>query len=314
MADEGRLDRRIRGKVSSRPTETAIARLASRQQRLVTRSQLVEIGLNLDQIDRRIAALRLVIVHRGVYAVGPGPLTIEGRWLAATLFAGPDSLLSHFAAVGSWGLRPWHGGVVDVTAPRRIEAPRGLRAHRSAVPADECSRHNGIPLTRPGRTILDCAATCTRRDVERMLNEAHVLGLPIRPSLSILLDRYPRRRGAVVARAALASLDQGTTRTKSELEERFLAFLDRHGYPRPLFNHRIETPIGTLEVDCFWPARRLVIELDGFATHGQRRAFHLDHRRDRALRVVGYAPSRVTWDDLDYPEALAGEMDALLAA
>lgn len=51
----------------------------------------------------------------------------------------------------------------------------------------------GIRVTSPARTQLDLAAISTRRQMERILNEAEVLGLTDRLSLPMLLERYPRR-------------------------------------------------------------------------------------------------------------------------
>lgn len=287
----------------------------TRQNRLVTLEQLTTIGLTRHQIEHRIATVRLVPRYRGVYVVGPGPLTAEGEWLAATLFAGPGSAVSHYPAAARWELKAWRpGAIIDITAPRRIAAPKGLRAHRSELPFDERTIRGGVPITTTGRTILDCAAQMTVRETERLINEARVLRLPIRPSLATLISRHPHRRGVATARAALAAFAAGRTHTRSELEERFLAFLDRHGFPRPRTNQDVRTHLGTLNVDCLWPAERLIIELDGYSTHGSRPAFTRDRRRDRALRIAGWHPSRLTWEDLDDGPALAAEISALLAA
>jgi very-short-patch-repair endonuclease len=52
------------------------------------------------------------------------------------------------------------------------------------------------------------------------------------------------------------------------------------------------------EVDCLWPDRRLVVELDSFAFHRTRR----DHRKDAArtadLELAGWRVMRLAWDDV----------------
>jgi len=102
--------------------------------------------------------------------------------------------------------------------------------------------------------------------------------------------------------------------TNGDLEERFVVFLDSHRLPRPLTNKVIETSIGPLTVDCLWPAERLVIELDAPSTHGSAQRFQSDRRRDRALRIAGFKPNRVTELDLFDPDALERDIRALLAA
>lgn len=70
---------------------------------------------------------------------------------------------------------------------------------------------------------------------------------------------------------------------------------------RPQANARIHGH----EVDLLWRAHGLVIEVDGYAFHGSRRAFERDRRRDAVLLAAGLRVLRVSWSQLvDEPEAL----------
>jgi very-short-patch-repair endonuclease len=44
----------------------------------------------------------------------------------------------------------------------------------------------------------------------------------------------------------------------------------------------------------------LVIELDGYAWHGDRRAFEEDRARDNALQALGWRVVRITWAKLRF--------------
>lgn len=145
-----------------------------------------------------------------------------------------------------------------------------------------------------------------------MLNEAFKRGLPIKPLPAVLLTRHPGTRGSKILRQALERFEVGPTPTRSDLEERFLDFLDRHSFPRPLTNHPIRTDIGVLTVDCAWPRQRLVIEVDAPSTHGSRPALLNDRRRDRALRRAGWDPNRIMAEDLEDEAALVAEIESLL--
>jgi very-short-patch-repair endonuclease len=46
------------------------------------------------------------------------------------------------------------------------------------------------------------------------------------------------------------------------------------------------------EVDFYWPDAALVVETDGFATHGTRAAFERDRERDAALATAGLTVQR----------------------
>ncbi|HWH44264.1 MAG TPA: hypothetical protein VNT32_06000 [Thermoleophilaceae bacterium] len=46
--------------------------------------------------------------------------------------------------------------------------------------------------------------------------------------------------------------------------------------------------IPRIEAECLWRAAALVVEVDGFGTHGTREAFERDRRRDARLTAAGF--------------------------
>jgi very-short-patch-repair endonuclease len=159
--------------------------------------------------------------------------------------------------------------------------------------------HHGIPTTTPPRTLLDLAAVLDRTALQRAINEAEVLRLegPFK-----LAQRHPTKRGT----AALRTLAP-PSHTKRELEARFVLFLNDRRFPRPQTNVLIEGH----EVDAVWPDKRLIVELDSYTFHATRQAFEDDRRKDRHLVTAGWTVVRVTWRDLDDPEALERELRTL---
>ena len=67
----------------SDPLARALA-IAQRQYGLITRWQLLEVGVHRRTLDRMLSAGRLEIVERGVYRVVGTPRTWEQRALAIT--------------------------------------------------------------------------------------------------------------------------------------------------------------------------------------------------------------------------------------
>ena len=62
-----------------------------------------------------------------------------------------------------------------------------------------------------------------------------------------------------------------------------------------------------------WCEQRLVVKLDSWAHHSDRRAFEHDRRRDADLAVAGYRVIRITWRQLvDEPEAVVARLARLL--
>lgn len=106
----------------------------------------------------------------------------------------------------------------------------------------------------------------------------------------------------------LIRVDAETGPTRSVFEDAFLAFVDRHGLPRPEVNQRV----AGYEVDMLWRARRLIAELDGRAYHED--SFEEDRDRDATLTAAGFRVVRVTWRRLTRQEEReAGRFKALLA-
>jgi len=289
--------------------DRALSVLAERQHGTVAHRQLTAIGFSRHAIAHLIERCHLRVVHRGVYAVGPARLTRTARWMAAVLAAGPGAALSHRSAAALWRLLPDDGRDVEITMDRRLRDRDGIWARSGKLPKDEVTTVDGIPVTTVARTIIDLAGLLSRPRLERVMDDAEVRQLADVTSLRTLLRRYPRRRGVGTINAIHA--DQlAATITRSDFEARFLAFLILGGLPRPLVNHHISR-IG--ECDFVWPEARLIVELDGYATHGTRRSFEADRARDRALHVAGWRVIRITWRQLrDEPDQLAADLRALM--
>jgi very-short-patch-repair endonuclease len=229
--------------------------------------------------------------------------------MAAVLAGGAGAVLSHRSAAALWGMRDSWRTAVEVTTPRLCRRP-GIHAHRVALPADEVTTERGIPVTTPARTLLDLAAVVREDHLEHAFNEAEVRRLASPVSLDALLKRYPKRRGtAAIKRVLDKHRAYGETVTRSRLERRFLTLLEDHGLPRPKINRRGDHG----ELDATWHEQKLIVECDGFATHGTRRAFEEDRARDRALQVDGWRVVRITWRQLiSDGETIAAQLKVLL--
>jgi very-short-patch-repair endonuclease len=298
----------IGGKSQSGP-DRDVAALANRQHGVVSRPQLLEIGLGERAIEHRITRGLLHPIHRGVYAVGHGPQTREARWLAAVLAAGPDAVLGFRFGAALWCMRNTSRLAVEVITPRVCRRP-GIHAHQIALPADEVTIERGIPVTTPARTLFDLAAVVTTDQLEHAFNEAEVRRLSSPTSLDALLARYPGRRGTQAIRRVLEKHRlYGETRTRSELERKLISLLDAHRLPRPQVNRFTDDG----ELDARWPEHGLIVECDGFAAHGTRRAFEDDRARDRALTTAGWRVVRLTWRQLSTDgDTIAAQLQTLL--
>lgn len=278
----------------------AVGRIAAAQYGVVSRAQLITAGLRAGAIQHRISLGRLYRIHRGVFAAGHpflAPLAVE---TAALLACSGPAALSHLTAARLWNVPVPNEDRVHVIVDRHHPTARaGIRAHRVGIAwgAEVCRRWR-LPVTTATRTLLDIAALIEPRAFERAFDVALTQRITSRAMVARALERGPRRPGSAQVRAILAR-DREPTLTRSEAEERFLALIRKSGLPVPRVNSRL----GSYEVDFLWPRGRLVVEVDGFVFHSSRAAFERDRRRDAALQASGFRVMRITWRQIvDEPE------------
>jgi uncharacterized protein DUF559 len=264
-----------------------VSGLAGRQWGVVARAQLFSLGASTAVVDAWVQRGRLHRVHQGVYALGHASLGREGRRLAAVLACGPGAVLSHMSAASHWGLLHTDQTRIDVTALRGRHGAPGIRLHRSrSLDAQDTTIHEGIPITTLARTLLDLAATTRSSQLERALAQAERLRVYDHRAITDVIARSNGHRGTRV-------LAQATTRkpkwTRNEWEADFLDLPRKAGLPEPLTNDAFDAPDhGHCEPDYHWPSHRVIVETDGFETHGTRAAFRNDRAKDAALTASGY--------------------------
>jgi very-short-patch-repair endonuclease len=276
-----------------------VAELASSQYGVVTRRQLLQLGLGREAIAGRIRTGRLHRLHGGVYAVGHSAIGRKGRWMAAVMASGQGAVLSHRSAAALWGLQKPQGGAIEITTPRTARPSGSIIRRQAALASDEVTTRRRIPVTTVSRLLLDLAVVLPAVGLQRVMREVEYLRLLDRHALRGLPARYPGRRGICALRECLRRIeDQSDGRTRSPLETRFAAFVERSGLPEPQLNTPIRIGRRTIEADCLWRSQRLIVELDGHAAHGTRSAFEDDRDRDRRLQAAGWRVVRVTWRQL----------------
>jgi very-short-patch-repair endonuclease len=270
---------------------------------VVSRAQLLALGVPASSLAEWAKRDRLHRVHRGVYAVGHLSLTRNGRFMAAVLACGEGAAPSHVSAAVLWGMLEDRGQAIHVTSPTRRRV-RGIVVHCAPLDGERVKR-DGIVATTPARTVVDLADVVTsRRTLERALDEASYLRLDLTG-----LAARGGRRGSGLLSSVLVVHHPGSTRTRSELEELFLALIDRARLPRPEVNTHLEG----FECDFVFRDERLVVETDGGAAHGTQRAKERDPMRDARLMATGWRVWRVSHVLVfRRPDQVAAELEELL--
>lgn len=274
----------------------AIWALVRQQHGVVSREQLLALGVSRRGIERRLERGRLHRAGAGVYAVGRPELKSQGRWMAAVLACGSGAFLTHSSAAALWGIAPEWGGGIEVAT--RSASPRkrpGVRVRRRpSLRRAAITERRRIPVTTPVQTLVDLAARLGPRHTERAINEADRLGL-VTPV--VLRSRLEDHRGEPGVARLRALLDRRTFRlTRSDLEQIFLPIAAEVGLPVPLTKQLVNG----FEVDFHWPELGLVVESDGLRYHRTPAEQARDRLRDQAHVAAGLTQLRFTDEQVRY--------------
>jgi very-short-patch-repair endonuclease len=264
--------------------------MAQWQHGVVSRQQLLDLGISGQSIKHRVATGRLHPVRRGVYAVGRPQITRYRRWMAAVLSCGPHSVLSHGSAAVLWRIRTPGTDRIHLSVPARFTGrPAGVIVHRrTSLGPEDTTRHESIPVTTPTCTLIDIATFLPRGQLEAAINEADKLDLVDPETLRAALDRLAHRPGAP---ALKETLDRRTfSLTDSQLERRFLPLIRKAGLPPPETGRYLNG----FKVDFYWPALGLVVETDGLRYHRTPAQQARDRLRDQAHTAAGLTQLRFT--------------------
>ena len=297
----------------------AVSAWLSSHHGVVTRADLLRLGLTSEQIKRLVRERVLVPYVPGVYRLAAAPQTTEQAMVLACA-VGPDVVVSHVSAGRMWGLRRLGtdervhvliGGPVNRTIPGAVIH----RCHR-IDPLDVVERVDGIRVTSPPRTCFDLAWWLTDERLESVIEQVIHDGKATLPTLFSTGHRLRARgrNGSARYRRVLESRPAWLKPVDSDLELQLERALIGAGLPRPVRQHALQLPTGEIiHPDFYWPDRREIVEVDHVTWHGGRESATYDKRRDRALRRLGIGTTRVTDSDIrDHLTSVVADIAALL--
>jgi hypothetical protein len=129
--------------------------------------------------------------------------------------------------------------------------------------------HQAIHVTSPARTLLDMAPQIPAKSLTRFVNDGRRQGLITLGALADVAQRFPSHPGAPLLRPHFSV---GHAPTRSEFEDVFLPFCQRFGLRTP----RLNTIVAGYEVDTYFEAEKLIVELDSWEYHEDRGSFEDD--------------------------------------
>lgn len=235
---------------------------------------------------------------------------------AAVAACGPDAVITDLSAARVWGL-PVPRSVLEKASTVSVSVQsggsrtqrRGTRGRRLRMPPFHLTQIEGLTITTPVRTWLDCAPWLRRADLVAMGDAILHRRLGTTGEFQHLLTWGYRRRGMAAVRSAVPILDGGA---ESPAESWVRVLLVDGGVPAPVCNLDVmveDTWIA--RVDMAWPDERVIVEYDG-AGHLDERQRRRDAERLNALQAAGWLVIVLTADDLRRPTQLVSMVRAAL--
>lgn len=271
-----------------------VARIAVGQHGLVRREQALACGMTDRMIHGRVAAGQWVRVAAGVYRLAGVAVTWKQRAVAACLVSGPGAVVSHRSAAVVWGISGFRPGRVEITVPPGRSSRNGLaRVHRCAAVAG--TLREGIPVTRPVRTVVDLAGVVGGDVLEEAVDDVLCRRLCRLDDLWVPAGR----RGAASLRTVVEAWN-GDALPAGVAEMRVVRGLLAVGLAQPVRQYEIWAGgVLVARVDLAYPEHRLAIELDGFRWHAGRRPFRSDRLRRNRIEAAGWRLLEAAVEDID---------------
>jgi very-short-patch-repair endonuclease len=280
--------------------DPSVAAWLSTHHGVITRADLLRLGVTGHQVKRLLRNRELVRYASGVYRLAAAPETADQR-AALACAVGPRVMLSHQSAGRVWGLRGLGPDRrLHVTMPgrtKRLVPDAVVHWSHRIDPVDVVERPDGVRATSPPRTAFDLAWWLSD---ERLASIVEQLVHDKRCTIPTLFATGRRlaasgRNGSDRYIRVLQSRPAWLRPVGSDLELRFERAVVAGGLPRPHRQHPILLPDGhVIHPDFYWPEEGEVVEIDHITWHGGKLDLTRDKQRDRLLRRLGIHVTRVT--------------------
>lgn len=295
--------------------DRAVAALMQSQDGVVSRRQLLELGVDDNDIERALRRREWARLDQGVYVDHTGPPTAAQRAWGAVLFYWPAALAgaSALAAHNVRGFEPTVDSPLHVCVDRSRSIRRrpGVRVEQLVGWEDKCQLHLSPPRLRVEHALLGEAAARARPDgAVALLGDACQQGRTTAARLGEALVERPRLKH----RRLLATiLDDVAAGAYSALERRYLQHVERpHGLPTGARQRRVRSGRHVAFRDVDYLELGTIVELDGRFGHEKALDRWADLDRDLTASVAGQLTVRIGWKQVLEPCRLANLVGRIL--
>jgi very-short-patch-repair endonuclease len=187
--------------------------------------------------------------------------------------------------------------LVEVTVPRG----RYRRLDFAVVHATDrrwgATKRDGVPTVTPLRLVLELGASATAGEVERVVDDFVRRKLLTWPNVRAAREREAcrGRRGLGAVGRVLEERLLDALPTDSRLEVAMARLFRQAGLRLVEFHPTLRIGGRRLVPDFVLRAEKVIVEVDGYGFHGDRRSFESDRARDALLAGSGWLVLRFTW-------------------
>jgi len=274
-------------------------RFARSHHGLVTLDVAERLGVNRAAWYRALRNGEMERLYPRVARLWGSAPTLQQRALAAVWATGPGAMASHRTSAALWGVDRPETDPIDVMMPSRERYSRlaGIVVHRPRDLVDLGPiMRLGVPSTNPMRMLIDLGAVDPASVESAMMSIlSSKSASPIAIRGAFLRHARQGRNGIGPMRRALESWLGEELPPDSLLESKMAELVVAHRLPRVEFH----AMAAGYEVDFLIVGTRIVLECDGWGSHGlDRDQFEFDRVRNDDLLAAGYVTSRFTWRQL----------------
>ena len=273
--------------------------------------ELRTLGFSPDRIRTMVARGQLHPIHRGVYVYGHPDLPWQGAYLAAQYAAGEEAYLTRGSGLAVAGLWRPYTREIHVTATSKRRSRDDVVIHQTSLPPQKDEIRSEGPLRRAAlpRLLIELAPVSNPRQMDHLITKAVQQGKLDHELMRRILERHHGRPGVGLVTQAYAGY-LPRPGAKSELEARFDRELrTRPWIPEPETNVYIEAGGIRWEVDRFWPAYNVGVEVDGRNYHEALRDRAKDELKRAKLLTIGIQTLHISDWRIEY--AISDALDDL---
>ena len=270
-----------------------------------TRRQALAAGASVGRVRWQVRSGRWIPVVGSALrsaAWAPDEVTL----LHAAHLSWPDGVVAFSTAARVHRVPIGDDPLVHVVVPSGRPARGRLTPHEVALDPGDVTSILGVPITTRRRTVLDCLGRLPGPAALDLLAWVAARRLLTASDIDEWLEAHRGRPGNRQRAEVARRLRTGAV---NPAEDRLHTILRRAGITGWTANASLLEALGVAAVaDVYFPAVRLVLEVDGRAAHSSDR-FQSDRTRQNALIVAGCTVLRYTWRDLeDQPARVAAQI------